>query len=125
MAQGDKIIGYGRRNRRRDKRRAMACRVVAGAGRLATTTKNISLGGFAAPEPLPGLDAGAIIPVELEAPGGRWIAVDAMVVRNADDFAAAFQGLTPQTFRDIERLMAAPLRALDRSHRLVSVAAGA
>jgi hypothetical protein len=125
MAQGDRIIGYARRNRRRDKRRAMACRLVAGTGRLQATTKDISLGGFAAPGPLPGLGAGSIIPVELEAPGGRWIAVDAMVVRNADDFAAAFQGLTPQAFRDIERLMASPMRALDRSHRLAATSAGA
>ena len=112
MAQGDRVIGYVRPNRRRDKRRAMACRLIAGAKRLAATTKDISLGGFAAPEALPGIGAaGAIIPVELEAPGGTWIKIEAMVVRNGQDFAAAFQAMTPQAFQAIERLMAAPLRA--------------
>jgi hypothetical protein len=32
-------------------------------------------------------------------------------VRNKDDFAVAFEGLTPQAFTDIERMMSAPLHA--------------
>jgi len=51
--------------------------------------------------------------------------VRAMVIRNQGDFAAAFQALTPQAFTDIERLMAAPLHAPNRSHRLVSTVAEA
>ena len=125
MARGDRIIGYGRANRRRDKRRAMACRLVAGPRRQAATTKDISMGGFAAAAPLPGLGRGSVIPVELETMAGRWISLQATVVRNSDDFAVAFEGLTPEAFADIERLMSAPLHALDRSRRLVSTAAEA
>ncbi len=125
MARGDRIVGYLRRNRRRDKRRALACRILAGPARLQTTTKDVSLGGFATPEPLPGVAAGAVLAVELEAPGGQWIALDVLVVRNEADFAAAFQGMSPQAFRAIERLMAAPVGAVAAARRLVSIGAGA
>ena len=125
MAHGDKVIGYVRPNRRRDKRRAVACRLVAGARRQVATTKDLSMGGFAAAGPLPGLGRGSVIAVELETLGGRWISVQATVVRNKDDFAVAFEGLTSQAFTDIERLMAAPLHAPNRSHRLVSTVAEA
>jgi hypothetical protein len=50
----------------------------------------ISLGGFAATDPLPGLGRGSIIPIELETPGGGWIKLQALVVRNHGDFAVAF-----------------------------------
>ncbi|MCC6468841.1 MAG: PilZ domain-containing protein [Alphaproteobacteria bacterium] len=125
MAQGDRILGYVRPNRRRDKRRHMACRLVAGARRLAAVTKDISMGGFAAPGPLPGLGLGNMIAVELETLGGSWISLQGTVVRNAGDFAVAFDGLTPQAFRDIERLMSAPLRALAGSRPLVPASAEA
>ncbi|MCC7049446.1 MAG: PilZ domain-containing protein [Alphaproteobacteria bacterium] len=125
MARGDRIVGYLRPNRRRDKRRAMACQIFAGPRRLKAVTKDISMGGFAAVGPLPGVGLGNMIPVELESPGGSWIRLQATVVRNAQDFAVAFDGLTPQAFRDIERLMSAPLRAFERSRPLVPAPAEA
>lgn len=118
MAQGDKIIGYGRLNRRRDRRRPVACRLVPGRGRSEVTTKDMSMGGFAVPGVVPGLACGTIIPVVLETPGGGLISVQARVVRNGKvagrpeaDFAVAFQALSPEAFSGLERIMMAPLRA--------------
>ncbi|MCK6450976.1 MAG: PilZ domain-containing protein [Alphaproteobacteria bacterium] len=110
MAYSDRVVGYRSVNRRRDKRRAVLCRLVAGSERRALTTKDLSLGGFAALPALPGLKCGAVIPVELETPGGEWLRTQVRVVRNGSDFAAAFVDLSPQAFAGIEKVMAAPLR---------------
>jgi len=110
MAYTDRVVGYRSVNRRRDKRRTVLCRLVAGAERQELTTKDLSLGGFAALPALPGMQCGTVIPVELETPGGHWLQTRVRVVRNGADFAAAFIDLSPQAFAGIENVMAAPLR---------------
>ena len=110
MAYTDRVVGYRTVNRRRDKRRTVLCRLIAGVERRAATTKDLSLGGFGATPALPGLKCGAVIPIELETPDGRWLKAHARVVRNGADFAAAFIDLSPQAFAGLERVMAAPLR---------------
>jgi hypothetical protein len=110
MAYTDRVVGYRSINRRRDKRRAVLCRMVAGADRRPVTTKDLSLGGFAAVPAIPGVKCGTVIAVELETPTGQWLHANVRVVRNESDFAAAFIDLSPQAFSGIERVMAAPLR---------------
>lgn len=118
MAYGDKFAGYARSNRRKDKRRAVACRLVAASGRTLGVTKDLSMGGLAVAGAVPGIPCGSAFPVQLEIPGGKWIALPARVVRNGgarnaadNDFAVQFNALSPQAFAALERIMVAPMRA--------------
>ena len=116
MAHGDKFGGYARNNRRKDVRRPVACRIVTGRGRILGTTKDVSLGGLAVDGAVPGLVCGSVIPMHLQAPDGRWVAVRGKVLRNGPgpaegDFAVKFSALSPQAFSELEKIMLAPLRA--------------
>ena len=117
MAHGDKFAGYARSNRRKDKRRAVACRLAA-AGRTLGVTKDLSMGGLAISGTIPGIGRGSMLPMQMQLPGGAWIELPARVVRNgnsrdnvAGDFAVQFNELSPQAFAALERIMVAPLRA--------------
>ncbi|MBL8703844.1 MAG: PilZ domain-containing protein [Rhodospirillales bacterium] len=116
MAYGDKFGGFARTNRRKDIRRAVACRILTGRGQVLGTTKDLSMGGLALGHAVPGLACGSEIPVHLQAPNGHWVALRAKVLRNGQgggdcDFALQFRALSPQAFSDLERIMVAPMRA--------------
>ncbi len=71
MAYGDKFGGFARNNRRKDIRRAVACRILTGRGRVPGTIKDLCMGGLALDHAVPGLTRGSEIPVHLQGPNGH------------------------------------------------------